>query len=62
MGSEHADMWDGKARAEKLFFYEQNGRFYRKDLQSTRRVGKEQLPHKSFFRKSQYHATIHQPT
>jgi hypothetical protein len=23
MGSEHANMWDGKARAEKLFFYEQ---------------------------------------
>lgn len=27
MGSEHADMWDGKARAGKLFFYEQMGDF-----------------------------------
>jgi len=30
MGSEHADMWDGKARAEKLFFYEQMGDFIEK--------------------------------
>lgn len=27
MGSEHADMWDGKQRANKLFFYEQLGEF-----------------------------------
>lgn len=30
MGSGHADMWDGKARAEKLFFYEQMGDFIEK--------------------------------
>lgn len=27
MGSNHADMWDGKNRAGKLFFYEQMGNF-----------------------------------
>lgn len=27
MGSDHADMWDGKNRAEKLFFYEKIGSF-----------------------------------